>query len=107
MDILILQSCVQCKTKEWTPIVSPSFVCSKCQIQKCPECKNTEVMYLVTLKDEVRTTKIRKCLSEDCIYSEDYLIDADFYNKSEKGQITRRRTLKPRKFVCRKLNFDV
>ena len=111
MDILILNSCsnFDCKKEEWTPILSNYYVCSDCTtLPKCPKCQNTEVMFVVSLKNEVRTTQVLKCLSEDCLYSEDHSIDADF-KKSEKGQNARRCSLKAktRKFVCRKLNFDV
>ena len=108
MDILILNSCTLCMKEEWTPILSNYYVCSECNHPHCPKCKDTEVMFVVSLKNEARTTQVLKCLSEDCLYSEDHSIDADL-KKSEKGQNARRCSLKAktRKFVCRKLNFDV
>ena len=106
MDILILNNCSNCNKEEWTRILSPYYLCADCSVPKCPKCQDTEVMFVVTLQDERRTTQILKCLSEDCMFSEDIPID---YSKKSNTEYpnNRRWSLKVRNCVSRKLNFDI
>ena len=103
MDILMLNNCANCFKEEWTALTSPYYLCSECCIPKCPECQETEVMFVVNLKNERRATKILMCLNEDCLYSEDGP-DAD---GSSAYHYSRRWSLKQRNCVSRKLNFDL
>ena len=103
MDILILNNCYNCFKEEWTTITSPYYLCSECCVPKCPECQETEVMFVVNLKNDRRETKILMCLNVDCLYSEDGP-DADRSNASHSS---RRWSLKQKHCVSRKLNFDL
>ena len=103
MEILTLNNCSQCFKKEWTSIMSPYYLCADCGIPKCPECKKTEVLYVVSLRNGKRATKILKCLSVDCLYSDDEPTDE---NNDDGGQYSRRWSLKKRKCVSRRLKFD-
>ena len=102
MDILILNNCSNCFKEEWTTLTSPNYLCSECCIPKCPECQETEVMFVVEHKNERKAMKILMCLNEDCLYSEDGpdAVGNNAYHYS------RRWSLKLRNCVRRKLNFD-
>ena len=103
MDVLILNNCYNCFKEEWTTITSPYYLCSECCVPQCPECQETEVMFVVNLKNDRRETKILMCLNVDCLYSEDGP-DAD---RSNAFYYSRRWSLKQKKCVSRKLNFDL
>ena len=100
MDILMLNNCAKCFKEEWTTITSPYYLCSECCIPTCPECQETEVMFVVNLNNEKRPTKILMCLNDDCLYSDGPDADGSEYHYS------RRWSLKQRNCVSRKLNFD-
>ena len=103
MDILILNNCSNCFKEEWTTLTSPYYLCSECCVLKCPECQETEVMFVVNLQNERRGTKILMCLNVDCLYSEDGP-DAD---RSNEYHYSRRWSLKQKNCVSRKLSFDL
>ena len=102
MEILILNNCSGCTKEEWTTVVSPYYLCSDCCIHKCPECKETEVMFMVSQRNEKRKTKILKCLNEDCLYTHEGRT-FDFEDHDEDN--TKKWSLKVRQCVKRKLVF--